>query len=75
MQGVAEADIVAISAVTGAGVPKLVRAVRSALDALPVLPEYQQVSFARHDNLDMHSKKRARCGQTWLALDGLPALP
>ncbi len=35
LQGVAEQDIFAISAATGAGVKELVRAVRAALDALP----------------------------------------
>ena len=42
-QGVAPADIFAISAAIGQGIPPLVRAVRAALDALPVLQHHEQV--------------------------------
>ena len=38
LQGVAEGDIFSVSAATSAGVQPLVRAVRSALDALPAAP-------------------------------------
>ena len=41
--GVAPANIFAVSAATGQGIPPLVRAVRAALDALPVLQHHEQV--------------------------------